>query len=231
LRTTGALVLTIGLGVFAEAAQAGQPGSITFDIPAQPLAAALEAYSVATGIQVLYDSRLAAGRRSTPVEGSLTDEAALRALLEGSELIVRYTDTNDVVLLPLGGEDPALAGPPPGVAGTVLALDTLHVGGPAVIGASSGNQVDFSLYTDIVKADIQNALYRNADTRDGNYRIGIRLWVNPAGTVLRSEVFRSTGSRERDVSVVHALRGMAIRQAPPANMPQPISLVIVAHAP
>ena len=51
---------------------------IAFDIPAQPLDAALASYFRATGVQLLYDSALTAGRRSGAVRGNFTPRGALR---------------------------------------------------------------------------------------------------------------------------------------------------------
>ena len=62
------------LGAGADAA-AGQQGAaaaappMTFDIPSQPLTSALESYGAASKREVLYDARLATGRRSGEVRG------------------------------------------------------------------------------------------------------------------------------------------------------------------
>ena len=71
-----------------------------FDIPAQPLQAALEQYSNVTGGSVVYRAALTVGRRSAAVKGIHTPEAALRMLIEGSGLVAEYTATNAVVLQP-----------------------------------------------------------------------------------------------------------------------------------
>jgi hypothetical protein len=47
---------------------------------------ALDAYAAATGLQVLYDGALAAGRRSNAVSGVLMPDVALRVLLEETGL-------------------------------------------------------------------------------------------------------------------------------------------------
>ena len=62
-----------------------------YHIPSQPLDLALQAFSRTSGVQVLYESELAEGRRSTPVEGRLSGEAALRGLLAGNDLVVHYS--------------------------------------------------------------------------------------------------------------------------------------------
>jgi outer membrane biosynthesis protein TonB len=198
---------------------------VRYDISSQPLASALEAYSAASGVQVLYDSRLASGRRSTAVEGLFTPEAALQILLIGTELTVHYTDANDVVLAPIFADKTA-ASLPPSVSGPVLSLDTLRVEGPA----KGDEQSRYRAYAGVVQADIQNALQKNARTEAGSYRIGIKLWVAQSGSVERSEVFRSTGDQARDAAINRLVQQVTISRTPPAGMPQPVRILIVARA-
>lgn len=54
-------------GVIPADAVAQTP--LHFDIPAQPLQSALEAYGAFTDVSLLYDSSLTAGRVSPPVQG------------------------------------------------------------------------------------------------------------------------------------------------------------------
>jgi TonB family protein len=198
-----------------------------FNIPPQPLAAALEAYSKTCGVQVLYDSRLASGRRSAGVEGVLTPEAALTTLLAGTDLVVRYTAANDVVLLPASEDSIARGSFTAPIDAPVLALDTLRVDGSTKL----GDAPDYRAYAGIVQADIQAFLRRREDTRSGSYNIGLRLWLDPSGAVLRSQVFRSTGNEQRDAAIARALRDVTISKPPPQQMPQPVSVMIVARAP
>lgn len=75
-------------------------GSISFDIPAQALQAALDAYSEQTGYSGLYSASDIQGLISTPVFGSYTADAALRVLLEGSGLTATFTAADAFVLEP-----------------------------------------------------------------------------------------------------------------------------------
>ena len=76
-----------------------------FDLPAQPLALALERYSVASGWQIIYDSNLATGLRSAGVRGNLPPSAALRMLLAGTGLVPQYMAADGVMLGYGGGGD------------------------------------------------------------------------------------------------------------------------------
>lgn len=69
-----------------------------FNIPAQSLDSALAAYAAATGVQVLYDSRVTSGLQSPGVSGPLAPEEALRRLVAGSGLLVRFTGARAATL-------------------------------------------------------------------------------------------------------------------------------------
>lgn len=60
-----------------------------FDIPAQPLSAALRQFAGQSGVQIVFAPGLGEGRTSRPVRGTLDAEAALRQLLQGSWLELR----------------------------------------------------------------------------------------------------------------------------------------------
>ena len=87
-------------GAVGGAAVAPSDARQGFDIPAQDLRAALEAFDTATGISVLYGSDLAAGRRSSALRGRYAPDAALRLLLEGTGLIAQAVGDKAFVLRP-----------------------------------------------------------------------------------------------------------------------------------
>jgi iron complex outermembrane receptor protein len=69
----------------AQASGAGQ--KIAFDIPAQPLADALDRFTAITGWQLGYASDLAKGLTSTGITGTMSAEDALTRLLTGTGLL------------------------------------------------------------------------------------------------------------------------------------------------
>ena len=75
--------------VFAPALAASRNGQ-RFAIAAQPLDQALADFSVSTGLQMLYDSSLAAGRLSSPVAGEMQPREALALMLAGTGLTARF---------------------------------------------------------------------------------------------------------------------------------------------
>jgi hypothetical protein len=213
--------------ICAATAQEGQVTRLNqpmaFHIPAQPLAAALQAYGQQTGVQVLYESNSAVGRTSAAVEGNFAPDAALSLLLTGTDLRVRYTRPDAITLAPpnTDGVAPAPSSSPFG--GADLSLGTLRVHG-----SRDGDEAArLSEYSERVQMDIQNALRKNAKTRDGSYRAVLDLWIDPARTVERTELFRSTGDHERDVAIAATLRGVTISRPTPANVPRPVRISIV----
>lgn len=225
-RLAGLYAATLAMAGAAAAQEhraAANPGPMALHIPAQPLADALQRYGATTGVQVLYESRSAAGRRSAAVEGTFTPEEALRQLLRGTELKVRYARPDAVTLeLPPSGYAP----PPEAVlAGVDLSLGTLSVRA----GRDDDNN-ELRDYSASVQIDVHNALKHNARTSSGNYRVVLDLWIDRSRTVERTRLYRSTGDAGRDAAVAAAVRGVVISRSAPAEMPQPVRVAIVVRA-
>lgn len=71
--------------LYAPAAQA-QIATQAYDIEAQPLDAALGEFSEASGRDIIVDADLTKGKRGGPVQGNMSADAALSALLAGTGL-------------------------------------------------------------------------------------------------------------------------------------------------
>ena len=218
------------VGIYAATAQerqaAGTGAPIACNIPAQALAGALQACGQRTGVQVLYESNSAAGRTSSAVEGYFTPAIALDLLLTGTDLRVQYSRPDAITLALPEAEGIGAIPPASPLAMTDLSLGTLRVRGSGDNDAAARLQD----YSQRVQMDVQNALRKNSKTRDGNYRAVLDIWVDPARTIDRTELFRSTGDRDRDAAVTATLRGLTISKPAPANMPQPVRLVIVVKS-
>jgi iron complex outermembrane recepter protein len=79
-----ALLMLMGPFAVASAAQESPAGDIEFNIPAQPLGSALNAFAVASGWQVSAASELTTGADSPGVVGQYRPEQALQILLSGT---------------------------------------------------------------------------------------------------------------------------------------------------
>jgi hypothetical protein len=220
----------VALAGFGVAGAAGpQPADtlapIIFQIPAQPLATALQAYGQRAGVQVLYESESAVGRQSVAVEGEFTQDQALKLLLSGTNLEVHYTRPDAITLAPrnVGSKDAPPADP---LVKADLSIGELRVHAPNHSGVAPPQD-----YSESVQLDIQSALRKNAKTRSGNYRAVLDLWIDSARVIQRTALLQSTGEADRDAAVTAALQGLTTSRQPPANAPQPVRVVIVVKSP
>ncbi len=79
-----------------------------FNIEAQSLDTALKSYAIATNKQLLFSTDLVEGKTTRPVEGEMSDSAALQKLLAGSGLAFEKRDTN-VILVRTAAQQQAVA--------------------------------------------------------------------------------------------------------------------------
>lgn len=200
--------LLLVFGVISAFAQQHAPlppsgQEVVYDIPSQGLAEALSAYAAATGVQVLYETSLTSGRNSAAVRGKLTPEAALQALLAGSGLMAYRTDVDAITIFPESQKPVAGVSP----------------------------VVPDARFLSALQASILKALCNRAETRPGNYRMALQLWIAPYGTIRRAALLSSTGNAQRDAVLTEVLRDVTIGALPPAGMSQPVTLAIVPRSP
>ncbi|WP_157449867.1 STN domain-containing protein [Bradyrhizobium sp. ARR65] len=179
-------------------------GSIVYDIPSQDLTKAVTAYAAQTGVQVLYEAALTAGRRSGAVKGTLSPDAALQLLLVGSGLIARRTDVDAI---------------------------TITAASPETAAAMLGQIPPDQRFLGALQAGLRTALCRSDETRPGAYRIALQLWFDPNNKIERAVLLGSTGDSRRDAALTSVLHGMAIGTVPPAGMAQPVTLTILPRSP
>ncbi len=221
IASLSAILLTILLGVVTSvAAQDARSRSqdvkssetwINFDIPAQPLGGALNAYASATHIQLFVDASLTSGRRSAALHGVFTPEAGLFGLIAGTGLTALPIEDEGFTLIPLHEMQ---AGKEGGEHQSDTRLSALQF-------------ADFSAR---LQRDLTVALCRREETRPGSYRTLVRLWLGPSGSVMRADLLTSTGDRARDETLLNALRSLAAGEPPPRGLPQPITLLLAPGA-
>lgn len=219
-----AVMVVAMIATIAARDDVAQFAPMRFSIPVQPLTGALQAYSRATGVQLLYESGATGDRMSPPVDGEFTRDAALRMLIADTDLTIRYTRANSITLVQASSDPDA---PPDAVFGAQadLALDTLLVRRPR----PGSDPSQLRAYSGVIQSDIQHALRKDAKTRNGAYSAGIKLWIDNPRTVRKTELFRSSGDQERDETIARVLDGMQVSQAPPANTPQPVMVMITVR--
>jgi hypothetical protein len=202
-----ALVLASVFGLAVPEVEAGESfvspsRRITFNIPAQPLASALEAYSSATGIETLYDSAVAHEFRSAAVSGTLTAVDALRMMLTGTPLSARTIAPEAVTIERQQNPAQAAAGPSP-------------------------DKSEHRRYFSQIQAGLERAFCKDDQVRPGGYRVVVKFSIAGNGQVRWPSMVGTTGSEDRDRTILLTLDGVSLGSAPPADLPQPIMMVIL----
>jgi TonB family protein len=188
-----------------------QPAAIHFDVPAQPLAAALQAYGHAAKLSVLIDSSLLAARTSASVAGDYSPHEALERLLEDTGLQVTFTSANAAIIV----ASPASMHPPAAEVPSGL------------IAASAIDGLDGDAsYAAHVQSRLDEALCGSPLTRPGHYRVVVQLRIGESGSVVASKVIDSTGDTERDEAIARAARDLSLDAGPPATLQQPVTILL-----
>jgi protein TonB len=102
-------------------------------------------------------------------------------------------------------------------------------GGSDIIGGGGG--AAFAWYTGMIKDGILAALSEDERVRKGNYKLTVRVWLAADGRVERISLADSTGDPQLDAAIEQALtRVRRLREGPPLEMPQPVTLRIVSRS-
>jgi hypothetical protein len=184
---------------------------LAFDIPAQPLGTALTAYFRASGVQLLYDSSLAQGRRSSPVRGNYTPRQALALLLRGTGLVARYSRGNAAVLAP---EHDATR------------IDSLVPLGRVVVRAPSEAPPPSAIQRLQYYTQLEDALqaHLRADRRTSRLTFDLHAAIRiSAEGLIESIEIRDTGADKTALLVAGVLTGKPVVR-PPLGISQPLLL-------
>lgn len=180
---------------------------IQFDIPAQTLATALDRFAALSGRSALFSSTLAVGRTAPSVHGRYTPLDALRRLLEGTGLTAEEVITGSLSALVVKQASPqALAS---AAAQRAAAQDRLRA------------------YDSLLQARVWEALCADPRTARQDYQSLLRFQVGAGGQVTGAELLGTTGERRRDAALVSALGRVQIGRAPPPDLAQPVTLLIL----
>jgi TonB family protein len=207
-----------------------QPATRDYDIPAQDLEAALLKLGRESGIDILYERDILAGLRSAPVKGALTPQAAVARMLTSTPINHRFTSATAVLILPARAADRGpvtSAGPAAAAAAPRLVLDRLQVKAERVIGQAPGP--DYRPFGQLVRSTIARRLQDDPRTRGRSFNVRLAVAMDPQGVIRDPLVRRSSGTGHLDRAIVSVVSGTALPEPPPAGMPQPIWLEIVAR--
>lgn len=182
-------------------AQQPKHEKISFDIAAQPLADALVVYARVTGIEILVDDDLLAGRYASPVSGMFHPTIALRRMVAAGGLDVRYVDRGAVTLLP-------------------------HQAPGRQVGDSPDPYASFSA---ALQSALGRVMGSYDDDSRGPYRVAAQMWIGPTGSVQHAVLLDTTGDGDRDAAVAKRLESLEVGQKRPDGLPQPATVIVVSR--
>ena len=90
------VLVLVCAGFFPDAMGGAEPATYELHIASQPLDNALQEFARQSGIQVLFFSYLADGRRARALNGTYTVEAAMNALLADAMLTFRWVNARTI---------------------------------------------------------------------------------------------------------------------------------------
>jgi hypothetical protein len=188
-----------------------------FDLPAQPLDKALSEFGALTGHSVLVDSVTTQGRTTRAVRGTFEPEEALRQMVQGTGLALRFSGRQAFTLMP----EPATTYP------TLPAANILVLPGPAsaplLSGLPAATAADFA---GALQAAITKAMCAAQPEHMGRYRAALQLWIAQDGRIRQARLLESSGLKSRDAQLLAQLKGLAVGRVPPPELAQPLTILL-----
>lgn len=193
--------------------QGAQPGSLMhFDLPAQALGVALQAFQHVSDLAVLAPAPLLAGRTSAAVNGDFSPREALDRVLQGTGFHAEFIGTNEALIV----ADTAQGPTPPVVTGSQpveLPIDGI------------GDDAERLDYAGALQARLTEALCAHPSTVPGGYRLAAQIRIDDKGTVVAANMVASSGIASRDAMIMRVLRGLKL-DSPPPGLPEPVTILL-----
>lgn len=208
-----------GQGFAAAHARFGQAGMV-FDIPAQSLRSALDAFARTSGVNVTYDPALIEGRMSSAVRLSGAPSTALGALLAGSGLQSLFTNAASATIVPIRRDLDLPAATLAAQSGSDLVLAPLVVAAPRRIGGDD----HFRTYAEVMRRELQAGLAAHPDLRAERFDLDVGVSLDRDGRVILAATSTGDGVGDVEARVIAFTRGFRFSIAPPPGMPQPVRL-------
>jgi protein TonB len=101
-------------------------------------------------------------------------------------------------------------------------------GGSDLVGGNGG--AAFAWYTNRIKDAVLEKLTADPCVKSKKFSTSARFWIAPDGRIKDVKLATTTGNHELDQCIESALASMLrLSDAPPLEMPQPITLKIMSH--
>lgn len=102
--------------------------------------------------------------------------------------------------------------------------------GPRIIGGQGGDiHWQWNVYAGDAKRTIEAMLRSNEHTKKAAFEIQVCIWPDKNGRITRATLQKSTGSASVDKAITdEVLTGLQLQQNPPADMPRPIIMRLIA---
>ena len=179
-------LLAIAPAAYAQS-QVIQAQTVQFNIPAQPLGAAMSDFTRQTGLAIMASSDIVAGKTSAAVKGAYTPDDGLAALLQGTGLVAQRGPAGGFVVTRTVGSVTsagATADPEVVVVTAQRRQENLH-DVPLTVNVVSGQKIDrenISTLRDVVEHSPQVSYQETGDIRTDTLSIrGISSVSNVAG--------------------------------------------------
>lgn len=214
----GAAVLPGHARAASEPAAAEQGGAATtvrlaFNLPGQPLAAALRRFGEITGKSILYETRWTVGKQSAALHGDYRPDEALSLLLQGTGLAARVLSDEAVSVAPPGTQ----ASTPDRAAPKAAAKP-----------ADRRTRLAQHYYEGYLQQRIAQSLCALPAWRADMQRVVLRFSIDTRRRIDALRV-RVAGAPALEPAVRQALSRLAI-EPPPPGLAQPVLMLILPES-
>jgi protein TonB len=88
-----------------------------------------------------------------------------------------------------------------------------------------------AILNEALNSAFQDALSREKALKDKSYKVVVKVWIDARGQISRIALPDTTGDAKVDELLKDVLQNLrALREAPPADMPQPIKIRVTSRA-
>lgn len=211
--------------VFSDSARASpEARQPDYDIAAQPLTSALEAFARTSGVGLFYKNAVTEGRTSTPVHGSMTPQSALHLLLMDTGLTAKFTRPGAAIIYPASGEPP----PDESEALPSLRLDMMEVRAAPIIGGP--DRAAYQRYAQAALLDIYRLLRQDPVLSSRAFSVRLSMMIDADGKIRRLRFIEGSGDEACDTQISRILVGKMLA-SPPATLNEALYFEVRMNTP